>query len=73
MSLSDGFPACRHRIVKVCGVVSCVSTAPEIGKRKDRRRFSAKHIHASSLSPLNLRLTAESSPYLVRLHFVGER
>ena len=49
----------------------CVSTAPVIGERKDRCRSRAKHNHASSLSRLNLRLTADSSPYLVRIHFFG--
>jgi hypothetical protein len=48
----------------------CVSTAPEIGERKNRRRSRAKHSPASSLSHLNLRLTEDSSPYLARLHFV---
>jgi len=43
-------------------------TAPAIEKRKARHRGSARHSPASSLSPLNLRLTGDSSPYLARLH-----
>ena len=55
--------------MKIGWVGSCVLTAPVIGKRKFRRRARAKHGHAASLSPLHLRLTGDSSPYLAGLHF----
>jgi hypothetical protein len=60
---------CRWHDVKVSWVGRCVPTAPVIGKRKFRRRGREKHPPATSLSPLNLRLTGDSSPYLDRLHF----
>ena len=48
------------------GAVS--SQRRRLGKRTVRRRSSGMHSPASSLIPLNLRLTEDSLPYLARLH-----
>jgi hypothetical protein len=60
---------CRRHDVKGSWVGRFVPTAPVIGQRTFRRRGREKHPPATSLSPLNLRLTGDSSPHLDRLHF----
>jgi hypothetical protein len=48
----------------------CVSTAPENGTRKACRRCRASHAPASLLSPLILRRTEDSAPYLDHRQFL---